>query len=82
MATDLGVGEFLRLAARVGGADLLFALEAKTPSGATAHGVHRAGFVDKVQIVLTIESKHGQRARVRVQAPESVRIVKPEKAAG
>lgn len=82
MATDLGVGEFLHLAARVGGADLLFALQAKTPAGAAGNGGHRPGFVDKVQIVLTIESKHGQRARVRVQAPDSVRIVKPEKVAG
>lgn len=78
MATDLVVGEFLTLAAQVGGADLLFGLQAKTPH---LDG-HKAGFVDKVEIVLTIESKHGQRARVRVQAPASVRIVKPVKPAG
>lgn len=78
MATDLVVGEYLTLAAQVGGADLLFGLQAKTPHQANGRGA----FVDKVEIVLTIESKHGQRARVRVQAPRSVRIVKPEKQAG
>lgn len=78
MATDLVVGEFLTLAAQVGGADLLFGLQAKTPHLADS----KAGFVDKVEIVLTIESKHGQRARVRVQAPATVRIVKPVKPAG
>lgn len=77
MTTDLIVGEFLTFSVQVGGADLLFGLEAKT-----AREVIRAGSVDNVKIVLTIEPKHGQRARVRVQAPDSVRIRKPEKTTG
>lgn len=78
MTTALNVGEFLTFSVRVGGADLLFGLQAKT----AVKEALRAISVDNVKIVLTIESKHGQRARVRVQAPDSVRILKPEKAAG
>lgn len=76
MTTDLIVGEFLTFSVPVGGADLLFGLEAKQALGAVLRGS-----VDNVKIVLTIEHKHGQRARVRVQAPDSVRIRKPEKPA-
>lgn len=80
MATDLIVGEFLTFSVRMGGADLLFGLEAKT--AAKLGLANNPGFpVDSVKIVLTIEPKHGQRARVRVQAPDSVRITKPDKAA-
>ena len=75
MTTDLPVGEVIRLMTQVGGADLTFSLDAKTSSQI------QRGLVDKVKIVLTVESKHGQRARVKVQAPESVRILKPEKQA-
>ncbi len=75
MATDILVGEALTLVARIGGADLVFALQSKD----SVQNVR--GIVDKAQITLTIESKHGQRARVRVQAPDSVRILKPEKQA-
>ena len=78
MSVDLPVGEFLTLALRAGGSDLLFGLQAKT-SGLDRDSAQR---VDNVKIVLTIESKPGQRARVRVQAPESVRITRPEKVAG
>lgn len=80
LATDLIVGEFLTFSVRVGGADLLFGLEAKTAAKlglSNNSGVS----VDSVKIVLTIEPKPGQRARVRVQAPDSVRITKPEKVA-
>jgi hypothetical protein len=77
MTTDLIVGEFMTFSVRVGGADLLFGLEAKTALSAAMRSS-----VDNVKIVLTIEPKHGQRARVRVQAPDSVRIRKPEKPAG
>ena len=78
MTTALVVGEFLTLRVRVGGVDLLFGLEAK----ATAKEALKALSVDNVKIVLTIGSESGQRARVRVQAPDTVRILKPEKAAG
>lgn len=36
------------------------------------------GDVDSDKIVLILESKDGQRARVRIQAPRSVRIGQPE----
>jgi hypothetical protein len=78
MTTALVVGEFLTMKVRVGGVDLLFGLEAK----AAVKEALRAAFVDNVKIVLTIGSESGQRARVRVQAPDTVRILKPEKAAG
>ena len=38
----------------------------------------RAG-IDNSEIRLTLRAKHGQRARVAVQAAESVRIRRPEK---
>ena len=80
MATDLVVGEFLTFSMRVGGADLVFGLQAKT--AAKLGLINNSGVsVDSVRIVLTIEPKQGQRARVRVQAPDSVRITKPDKAA-
>jgi hypothetical protein len=38
-----------------------------------------AGSVDTAEIVITLESKHGQRSRFRVQAPDHVKIEKPER---
>jgi hypothetical protein len=35
--------------------------------------------VDTEEIVITLESKHGQRSRLRVQAPGPVKIEKPER---
>lgn len=35
--------------------------------------------IDNNEIRLTLKAKHGQRARVAVQAAESVRIRRPEK---
>ena len=35
--------------------------------------------IDNGEIRLTLKAKHGQRARVAVQAAESVRIRRPEK---
>jgi hypothetical protein len=32
------------------------------------------------QIVLTMEAKHGQRGRLRVQSAQAVRVSRPEKA--
>jgi len=38
--------------------------------------------VDSEKIVLILESKDGRKARVRIQASQSVRVGKPEKQAG
>jgi hypothetical protein len=76
MTTDLLVGEALIFSTSVGGSDVHFGLHAKA-----ARALVAGAQVDNVQITLTISSKHGQRARVRVQAPESVRITKPDKQA-
>lgn len=38
--------------------------------------------VDSERIVLILESKDGRKARVRIQASQSVRVGKPEKQAG
>jgi sRNA-binding carbon storage regulator CsrA len=40
------------------------------------------GGVDSKEITLTLHRKHGQVARVQVQAPESVRIARPAKRPG
>lgn len=40
------------------------------------------GGVDSEKIVLILESKDGRKARVRIQASQSVRVGKPEKQAG
>lgn len=74
MTTALGVGEAMTLTMRVGGVDLVFGLLSKSPAKSDA------GFVDNARIVLTIGALSGQRARVKVQAPDSVKIQKPEKA--
>lgn len=42
----------------------------------------RTGGVDSQEITLTLHRKHGQVARVQVQAPESVRIERPAKRPG
>jgi hypothetical protein len=38
--------------------------------------------VDSEKIVLILESKDGRKARVRIQASQSVKVGKPEKQAG
>jgi len=76
MATELRVGEALTFSAMVGGSELVFKLDSKSPLAEMF-----AGSVDSTKIVLTIAAKHGQRARVTVQADDTVRVTRPERKA-
>jgi hypothetical protein len=76
LATDMQVGESMTLEALHGTGVLRFTLDAKEV------GVLPAGdSFDSVELRLTISRKTGQLARVRVEAPETVRVVLPAKKA-
>ncbi|RZI78935.1 MAG: hypothetical protein EOP38_26665 [Rubrivivax sp.] len=83
LSTELNVGESLVLVSRATGSELVFNLESKGALAEIAKefAPRGRGQVDSVKIVLTIEARHGQRARVKVQADESVRINRPPKVA-
>lgn len=76
LATDMQVGESLTLEALHGTGVLRLTLDTK------AVGLLPAGeSFDSVEIHLTLSHKTGQLARVRVEAPPSVRVALPKKAA-
>lgn len=72
MTTDMQMGDSLTLQALHGTGLLTFTLDAKAVGLMSS-----SGSFDSVSILLTIERKAGQLARVRVEAPSSVKVLTP-----
>jgi hypothetical protein len=75
-AIELRVGERLALRAPHGTGELGLTLDAKD-----VELFLQGAPVDTVEITLTISRRSGQRANVQVQAPDRVRVLRPDEAA-
>ena len=79
--TEISVGESIALKCQIGGSELVFHLDSKHSIADLSKEFERnpRSRVDSAKIVLTIETRHGQRARVNVQADETIQVKRPDK---